>query len=252
MTGRVIFIPTIYLSPSTQEFNPYSGGGNEEEYMNLVADAMIPYLNATGINYIRNTPDMTAASSIRESNNNNIDFHLALHSNASGSTAGGSVRGAEFYYYPNSTNGQRAAQIFANNFKEIYPLPDRVRTVPTTTLGEVVRTRAPSVLAEVAYHDNPEDAQWIRDNINTMAENLVLSLADYFDIPFNTPSSSETTAVVTTLGSNLNIRQQPDINSPRIGSIPNGQRVTVYYNTGEWSLIQYGNITGYVNNRYLK
>lgn len=248
----MIFIPTIYLSPSTQEFNPYYGGGNEEEYMNLVADAMIPYLEATGINYIRNTPDMTAASSIRESNNNNIDFHLALHSNASGSAATGSVRGAEFYYYPNSTNGQRAAQIFANNFKEIYPIPERVRTVPTTTLGEVVRTRAPSVLAEVAYHDNPEDAQWIRDNIDVMAENLVLSLADYFDIPFNTPSSSQRTATVTTLGGNLNIRQQPDINSPRIASVPNGTKVTVYYDTGEWSLIQYGNITGYANNRYLR
>lgn len=247
----MIFIPTIYLSPSTQEFNPYFGGGNEEEYMNLVADAMIPYLDASGINYVRNTPDMTAGSSIIASNNGNYDFHLALHSNASGS-GNGNVRGAEFYYYPRSANGQRAAQIFANNFKEIYPLPDRVKTVPTTTLGEVVRTRAPAVLAEVAYHDNPEDAEWIRNNIDAMARNLVLSLTDYFDIPFNVPNSNAITATVkTNTGSNLNIRQQPDINSPRIGSIPNGTKVTVYYSTGEWSLVKYGNTSGYVNNRYL-
>ena len=25
-------MPNIYLSPSTQEFNPYAGGGNEEYY----------------------------------------------------------------------------------------------------------------------------------------------------------------------------------------------------------------------------
>ncbi|MBE6781526.1 MAG: peptidoglycan hydrolase [Ruminococcaceae bacterium] len=244
-------MPTIYLSPSTQEFNPYFGGGNEEEYMNLVADAMIPYLNATGINYVRNTPDMTAASSIRASNSGNYDFHLALHSNASGGTVG-SVRGAEFYYYPNSRNGQRAAEIFANNFKTIYPLPDNVKTVPTTTLGEVVRTRAPSVLAEVAYHDNPEDAQWIRNNIDTMAQNLVLSLADYFDIPFNFPSTNTRTVYVTTpLGGNLNVRERPDINSPRVASVPNGAALTVYYDTGEWSLIKYGTITGYVNNRFI-
>jgi N-acetylmuramoyl-L-alanine amidase len=248
---RVIFIPTIYLSPSTQEFNPYFGGGNEEEYMNLVADAMIPYLNASGINYVRNTPDMTAASSIRESNSGNYDFHLALHSNASGGTSG-SVRGAEFYYYPRSNNSQRAAEIFANNFKQIYPIPDRVKTVATTTLGEVVRTRAPAVLAEVAYHDNPEDAQWIRDNIDAIAQNMVLSLTDYFDIPFNFPGTSSRTAVVSTpMGGNLNIRQRPDINSPRIGSIPNGSSITVYYDTGEWSLVQYGGLTGYVNNRYI-
>lgn len=247
----MIIIPTIYLSPSTQEFNPYTGGGNEEEYMNLIADAMIPYLNASGINYVRNTPDMTAASSIRASNSGNYDFHFAIHSNASGS-GNGNVQGAEFYYSPNSSNGQRAATIFANNFKEIYPTPDKVKTVPTTTLGEVVRTRAPAVLAEVAYHDNPEDAEWIRNNVDLIAQNLVLSLADYFDIPFNIPNQNERTAVVTTMGGNLNIRQQPTVNSPRIGFIPNGSRVTVYYDTGEWSLVGYVNTTGYVNNNYLR
>ena len=37
-------MPKIYLSPSTQEFNQYVGGGNEEQYMNLLADYMEPYL----------------------------------------------------------------------------------------------------------------------------------------------------------------------------------------------------------------
>ena len=44
-------MPNIYLSPSTQEFNPYAGGGNEEQYMNLIADAMEPYLAASGIRF---------------------------------------------------------------------------------------------------------------------------------------------------------------------------------------------------------
>ena len=52
-------MPSIYLSPSTQEGNPYIIGGNEEQYMNLVADAMEPYLRASGITFTRNSPDMT-------------------------------------------------------------------------------------------------------------------------------------------------------------------------------------------------
>ncbi|MFR7474277.1 MAG: peptidoglycan hydrolase, partial [Christensenellales bacterium] len=56
-------MPRIYLSPSTQEWNLYINGGTEEYYMNLVADAMEPYLLASGISFTRNTPDMTAASS---------------------------------------------------------------------------------------------------------------------------------------------------------------------------------------------
>lgn len=49
-------MPTIYLSPSTQEYNIfYDGEGSEEYYMNLIADAMEPYLVSSGIEFVRNT-----------------------------------------------------------------------------------------------------------------------------------------------------------------------------------------------------
>ena len=243
-------MPSIYLSPSTQEFNPYVNGGNEEYYMNLVADAMIPYLNATGISYSRNTPDMTAASSIAASNMGNYDAHVALHSNASPPQNAGKNRGSEVYFYPGSANGRRLADIVANNLKLIYPLPDRVRTVPTTTLGEVRRTKAPSILIEFAYHDNAEDADWIRNNIDAIAANVVASLADYFGIPFMTPNG-ERNAVVTTAGRNLNLRSGPSLSSAVIGSIPNGATVTVYSVNGQWSAVGYNGKTGYANNAYL-
>ena len=68
-------MPIIYLSPSTQEYNEYVNGlGNEEEWMNRLADAMEPMLFASGIQYTRNTPDMTAASSIRASNAGNCTW----------------------------------------------------------------------------------------------------------------------------------------------------------------------------------
>ena len=58
-------MPIIYLSPSTQDWNHFVNGGTEEYYMNLIADAMEPYLLSSGIRWVRNTPDMTAASSRR-------------------------------------------------------------------------------------------------------------------------------------------------------------------------------------------
>ena len=179
-------MPSIYLSPSTQEYNPYIIGGTEEYYMNLIADAMEPYLTASGISYTRNTPEMTAASSIAASNAGNYDFHLALHSNAT-AAGDGIKRGSEVYYYPTSVKGKRAADIFVNNLKLIYPLPNLASAIPTTNIGEVRRTKVPAVLIEFAYHDNYEDAIWIRDNINLIASNVVQSLCEYFDIPFKCP-----------------------------------------------------------------
>lgn len=242
-------MPNIYLSPSTQEYNPYYGGGNEEYYMNLIADAMEPYLAASGIRFTRNSPNMTAAGSIAASNTGNYDLHLALHSNAVGSGTP-TVRGTDVYYYPGSTAGRRFADIAADNLRLIYPLPDRVKTVATASLGEVVRTRAPGVLIELAYHDNPEDADWIRNNTAEIAENLVLSLTEYFGIPFNMPQPIEI-GYASTGGGNLNIRYLPDITSPVIGKIPNGAEIIVYNRLPDWVLAGYGNAVGYVSARYV-
>ena len=152
-------MPIIYLSPSTQEYNEYVNGlGNEEEWMNRLADAMEPMLFASGIQYTRNTPDMTAASSIRASNAGNYNLHLALHTNASGEDQAGQNRGIIAFYFPGSARGMRAAQFLADGLKAIYPLPNLVRTEPTTTIGEVRRVRAPAVLLELGFHDNPDDA----------------------------------------------------------------------------------------------
>ena len=180
-------MPTIYLSPSTQEYNPYVIGGDEEYYMNLIADAMIPYLDASGIGYVRNTPQMTASSSIAASNAGNYDAHVALHSNAAPDYLSGTLRGTDVYYYPTSTNGRRLAEIIAENLRAIYPLPQLVDTRSTVSLAEVSRTRAPAVLIEFAYHDNTEDALWIADNLGDIARDVVLSLTQYFGIPFVEP-----------------------------------------------------------------
>ena len=181
-------MPRVYLSPSLQEFNPFINGGSEEEVMNLIANAMEPYLNASGIEFVRNSPEMTLGEAIAQSNNSNIDFHLAIHSNAAPESIAGSRQGPVVYYFSSSQPGREMADIIAENFADIYPNPSLIQTMPTVTLRELRRTNAPSVLVEVAYHDNPEDADWIKNNIQPIARELSRSLAEYFGIPFVEPS----------------------------------------------------------------
>ena len=244
-------MPIIYLSPSTQEGNLYvTGSGTEEQWMNRLADAMIPYLNASGIRYTRNTPQMTAGSSIQQANRGYYDFYLALHSNAAGPGNYGGERGVIAFYYPRSTQGQRAAQIFANNLKNIYPEPSRVYTRSTTTLGEVRDSRAPAVLLEIGYHDNAEDAHWIENNITAIAQNLVLSLTDYFDLPFIWPTDPWQGTVRTGDG-NLNLRDRPQADAYIVARVPDGARVMVYGEYQGWYVVRYGNYVGYAAGQFI-
>ena len=45
----------------------------------------------------------------------------------------------------------------------------------------------PAVLVEIAYHDNVEDANWIKNNIEGIGRNLALSIADILGVEFVEP-----------------------------------------------------------------
>lgn len=177
-------MPNIYISPSVQEYTPYIIGGTEESYMNQITDAMIPYLRASGIGFYRNSPGNTLSQVIAQSNAARYDMHVALRSNASPENMKGVLQGPDVYFFATSEEGQKAADIFEKHLKDIYPNPSLVAVIPTTIFAELRRTKALAVMVNIGYHDNYEDAVWIRDNNNLIAKNLVKSLTEYFKIPF--------------------------------------------------------------------
>jgi len=243
-------MPKVYLSPSTQEYNEYVIGGSEEYYMNLIADAMVPYLKSSGVQVFRNTPDMTAASSIVQSNQSNVDLHVAIHSNAAPEGAAGTYRGTDVYYAPIGGLSKKFAEIVVRNMKKIYPLPDKVVALPTFTLGEVLRTNAPAVLIEVAYHDNVEDATWIKNNIDAIAKAISLSITEYFGIPLVNPQPVQK-GVVTIASGNLNIRSKPSLNASIIGKAPKGAEIYVLGKWQNWYVVQYKGVIGYAISSFI-
>lgn len=249
-------MPDLFLSPSTQEYNVYYDGvQNEEYYMNLIADEMEDYLRASGISFTRNDPAGRVSDSITLSNSSDHKFHLALHSNAAGEANTGNVRGVDIYYYQGSAEGKRDADIIVKNIKAVYPNPDLVRALPTTSLAELRRTRAPAVLAELGYHDNREDAEWIRANISAIAKAMAQSVAEILGVPFVSPGGNmepQSRGMVVTGGGRLNIRDMPDLSGTVIGQAPNGSTLTLYGKEGDWYQVSRGGVKGYSFAQYIK
>jgi N-acetylmuramoyl-L-alanine amidase len=245
----VIIISCVYLSPSTQQFNEYVNGGNEEYYMNLIADRLAFYLDEAGICYYRNDPLMDVNAVVIDSNLKSPVLHFAIHSNAAPESLSGRLMGTDVYYFPSSVQGRLLAEIVADNFKSIYPYPDKVKTRTATNLAELRRTTAPSVLVEVAYHDNEEDANWIKNNIDEIARNFADSIIEYLNAEGELGDGIP--AQVVTMGSRLNMRAAPSIVSPIVRKIPNGSTVTVLERNGNWYKVIYGGQQGYVSKRYL-
>ncbi len=171
----------IYLDPSVEETKEYASGGNDEFYMNLIADAMIPYLSVAGIEYTRNNPGDTQADIINQSNADTYDLHLSLRS----TPAIDFQLGPNIYYSALEPKAQIAAYNFAKNLWSIYPDPALVDMIPNLAIPEIVETTAPTVFIDLVNSASFEDTEWLKENVYSIARTLVFGLTDYFNIPFD-------------------------------------------------------------------
>lgn len=177
-------MPSVYLSPSTQQGNLGVGDyGSEERRMNIIADFIVPRLQAHGLTVFRNQPSMTLAQVIADSNRKRADIHVAVHSNAASSPR---AEGTEVWYFPGSVRGKKLADAM---YRRVAPLsPGRDRGIKgSSSLAELQKTRAPAVIVELGFHTNPQEAKWIMEEPKTIAEALVRGVIDYFGLPYLAP-----------------------------------------------------------------
>ena len=47
----------------------------------------------------------------------------------------------------------------------------------------------PAVLPEFGFHDNPEEAQWLIDNMEVIAEETAKAVCEFFSMPYKAPDA---------------------------------------------------------------
>ena len=180
-------MPRIYLNPSLQTYNLFVNGGTEEEYVNLVADAMEPYLLASGIEFTRNLPEVTISQLIHEANEGAYDLFFSIHTATAPPFRAGLLQGVNVLYYSQNPYGRELAGHIAENLEKVYPIAERVRAISGATMRELIQTRAPAVFVELGYNDNFEDAQWMKDSVGGIGRELARSIIAYFGMEFVEP-----------------------------------------------------------------
>ena len=123
-------------------------------------------------------------------------------------------------------------------------------TRATTNLGEVRQPRFPAVLIEIGYHDNYSDATWVETHMDAIAQNLVLSLTEFFGLPFIWPMMPFTGTVDIAYGT-LNLRSYPAPTGTVLTGIPAGTAVRVYGQWEGWYVVHYGDYVGYAAAAYI-
>lgn len=162
----------IYLSPSTQENNVgVNAYGTEEQRMNQETDILVTQLRGYGHTIKRNLPTMTLTQVVEDSNSFNPDLHVAIHSNAND----GKSRGCLVFCHRFNSIGEKYARAIYKYLSAITPSSDLGVIEGVNYFGvnkplyETAWTNAPAVLIEIAFHDNPDDENWIINNMSAIA-----------------------------------------------------------------------------------
>jgi len=165
-------------------FGSSTGGTNEKVQMEAVAAIVQNLMGAYNVNTFMANLNLGIAKTERptEAQNNNCDFYLAIHSNATG-TINYAV-GTVAFYHPNSVKSKELAENLVKEINAICPYtPNRSETVINGMLafngqgyGEIrspMQLGIPSALVEVNFHDNPTTANWIVNNKDAIAQAIV-------------------------------------------------------------------------------
>lgn len=181
----------IYLSPSSQEDNVYAyGNTTEEAQCRRISAACAVALKRCGFEVKDgNYDDMYAR--VEDSNAWGADLHVAIHTNA----FNGSVTGTRIFCWNNYGEGWKASQAVFNALAPVTPgTSENVR--PDPSLYEVEDSYAPCVYIEVDFHDVPNIAKWIIENVELIGETICKGICDYFGVAYVSPKPAKTYKVV--------------------------------------------------------
>lgn len=179
----------LFISPSTQDGNTGPGGYIEAVHMNAIADLLIPELKRHGFIVMRNNRTDTYNGHIAKSKAWGPDYHIAMHSNASGSASSHTARGCCVYCrvpLVATDAGTLMAKALYARFTPITPTADRGVLDGSKTLSEVAYTRN-GVLVEIDFHDTTAGAAWIAAHHEDIAHAYLMGILDRTGVAYIPP-----------------------------------------------------------------
>ena len=156
----------VFISPSSQCANQFAGGptgveDSEGRHMRDIAPLIHSLCQRNGIDSHLSMNESLHAR-VQESNRMASKLHFALHSNA-----GGTAFGASTWVYTLGTKSEVMARAIQRRLAAITPWSD-LGTIRYNHY-ETRETTSYAVIAEVAFHDKTEPAEWIRTHKRDIA-----------------------------------------------------------------------------------
>ncbi len=170
--------PVIYLSPSRQTANSYTGvATNEGAQMYRVGEACKAILEQQGYTVVMAPVSEELDTRTAEANAMGADVYVAIHSNA-----GGNVTGTTCYYNGNNWGAKALSDLVYGNVAALTPTADHGNhndMLANIPFKEISLPHMANLLIETEYHDKPATAQWIVNNTDQLGRAIAEGIIAY-------------------------------------------------------------------------
>ena len=225
--------------------NGYAGSGaskyiNESNETRRLGPKVVQYLKAVGVDadYIQHDKPRTSnylKEQVDKANNmGTYDCVVQLHFNAGSSDPNSNTTGTETYYA--SSKGK----VFSDrvNAKLSTLFKDRGSKKDTKGLYWLKYTKCPSILVEVCFVDDKDDARIYLNNIDKVAQLIAEGLANKTVVQPVQPDDSFKVRIIYSGSEGLNIRENASYNSKVVGQVHCGEVFTIVETKNNMGLLK--------------
>lgn len=225
-------MPTAYFE--TQNLNEIY-----EYYIKLIVAEINECLNLSGISY----SDKTSPEKDTFQKNNLETAQIIFTVNNNSIPIPSDTKGIYIFFTAGNPESKRLATIISKNLGNIHYNPSDVKMISQD--GEI--SDFPTVTIGIGFQDSTEDINWIRENTEEISKNIVISLSEYFGLPFVSCQKSD----IGITNTDVTLRIRPSETSKITGSLPANTKVKIVSQWENWYLIGENENLGYVQSRYI-
>ena len=235
----------VYLNNFINDTCNYSGGGDSKYYINLIIDEIIPFLDTAGISYVR----VCSKNFQNTFNIKKCDLYLSLTSGSKCGLINSDTKkeNINIFYVEGNCESKRIAEVIKNNMQKLCQNELKCITAKMCPVSCNICKDIPSTLIHLGNHSTLHKSKWLRENIENIALYIVLSIFEFFAIPFCGIQKSKKCKCKC----KAPVMSRPNLNSQIKTTISETNDIKILGQWEDWYIISYENGSGYIQSKYI-
>lgn len=235
-------MPIVYFKTKTLNNYQFPDGSSDRYYIELLLDEITSCLNANAIRYEILSSDKNMM--LNTKNEEYIIINFEMSNDESDNLE--KNKGIKIIFTEGNPMSKRMSDILLNNIKRISNEDLNLEILSETTNPELQNINQITVVFENLLNSNT--IEWLRQNIDEIANQFIMSLTEYFGLPF-VPCSDLNIGVVR---KDESLRLRPNLNSEIVGSVTGNTKINVLGQWEDWYIVEQNNNLGYIQTKFIE